>query len=97
MKKGEFKYREDSRDSEFVRHQKKCWSHGIVIVPVPTVSKYCKIAVLKNNRVDIMGKEYYSQYPTSGGSPLNKKIEELYEYFYEKIVKEEKVKSRIAS
>ncbi len=89
MKAGEFKYREDSRDTLFDRHKKKCWSKGIVIVPIPTPSGMCKINVLYNDKILHEGKEYYSQQPTNGVNPLTIKIRELYEFYYDKIIDKE--------
>ena len=89
MKAGEYIYREDSRDTDFVRHTKKCWSKGIVIDVEPTPSKHCKINVVQNGRIIAKGEKYFSQYPTTKGSPKQLKIQEMYKHYYDRIIKKE--------
>lgn len=89
----ELKYREDSRDTPFARHSRKCWSKGIVIVAVPTVSKYCKINIIMPNKT-IVGEKLFSQEPKNGNSPLTMKIRELYETYYNKIIAKEQKDDR---
>lgn len=89
MKAGDFKYIEDSRDSIEVRHRKKCFANGIEVVIEPTASKLCKIHVTHNDRVIVEGKKFFSQSPTTGKNPLMQKVNEMYEYYYNKIIKKE--------
>src|SRR5690554_483213 len=95
MKEGEYIYREDSRDSVFVRHQKKCWSKGVVINVEPTPSRYCKINVVHNGKILVKGEKMFSQYPTNGDNPLTVKVRELYEHYYNKIITKEQKDERI--
>ena len=95
MKAGEFKYIEDSRDTDFIRHTKKCWSKGIVINVEPTLSRACKINVVHNGKIIVKGEKYFSQNSTNGDNPLNVKVRELYEYYYNKIIAKELKDDRI--
>lgn len=91
----ELKYREDSRDTPFARHSRKCWSKGIVIDVEPTASRLCKINVVHNGKIIVKGEKYFSQNPTNGDSPLTIKVRELYEYYYNKIIAKEQKDDRV--